>query len=127
MRVHCERARDNGARILMEPTDFEYGDDSAVSGQAIRVKARDVVTSEAAQRAADLGVSIERDGVEGVTFGSSTTTSASAGPSAVGPVARGRSAPDLRHAVRAAVLAQLGSEPPGLDAVIDRVLKSRSR
>ena len=70
--------------------------------------------------------SIERDGAEGVTLGSSTT-SASAGPSAVGPVARGRSAADLRHAVRAAVLAQLGSEPPGLDAVIDRVLKSRSR
>jgi uncharacterized glyoxalase superfamily protein PhnB len=25
-RAHCERARDNGARILMEPTDFEYGE-----------------------------------------------------------------------------------------------------
>jgi uncharacterized glyoxalase superfamily protein PhnB len=25
-RVHCERARANGARILMEPTDFEYGE-----------------------------------------------------------------------------------------------------
>jgi uncharacterized glyoxalase superfamily protein PhnB len=25
-RVHCERARENGARILMEPTDFEYGE-----------------------------------------------------------------------------------------------------
>jgi len=23
---HCERARRNGARILMEPTDFEYGE-----------------------------------------------------------------------------------------------------
>jgi uncharacterized glyoxalase superfamily protein PhnB len=23
---HCERARENGARILMEPTDFEYGE-----------------------------------------------------------------------------------------------------
>jgi uncharacterized glyoxalase superfamily protein PhnB len=25
-RAHCERARANGARILMEPTDFEYGE-----------------------------------------------------------------------------------------------------
>jgi uncharacterized glyoxalase superfamily protein PhnB len=25
-RAHCERARSNGARILMEPTDFEYGE-----------------------------------------------------------------------------------------------------
>ena len=25
-RAHCERARENGARITMEPTDFEYGE-----------------------------------------------------------------------------------------------------
>jgi uncharacterized glyoxalase superfamily protein PhnB len=25
-RAHCERAGQNGARILMEPTDFEYGE-----------------------------------------------------------------------------------------------------
>jgi uncharacterized glyoxalase superfamily protein PhnB len=25
-RAHCERARQSGARILMEPTDFEYGE-----------------------------------------------------------------------------------------------------
>ena len=25
-RAHCERARQHGARILMEPTDFEYGE-----------------------------------------------------------------------------------------------------
>jgi uncharacterized glyoxalase superfamily protein PhnB len=24
--AHCERARSNGARIVMEPTDFEYGE-----------------------------------------------------------------------------------------------------
>jgi uncharacterized glyoxalase superfamily protein PhnB len=24
-RAHCARARKNGAHILMEPTDFEYG------------------------------------------------------------------------------------------------------
>lgn len=26
VRAHCERAREHGARILMEPTDFEYGE-----------------------------------------------------------------------------------------------------
>ena len=25
-RAHCERAREHGARIMMEPTDFEYGE-----------------------------------------------------------------------------------------------------
>src|SRR5260221_12376207 len=25
-RAHCERAREHGARILMEPTDFEFGE-----------------------------------------------------------------------------------------------------
>src|SRR5260221_13452134 len=25
-RAHCQRAREHGARILMEPTDFEYGE-----------------------------------------------------------------------------------------------------
>ena len=25
-KAHCERARSNGARILIEPTDFEYGE-----------------------------------------------------------------------------------------------------
>ena len=25
-RAHCERAREHGAEILMEPTDFEYGE-----------------------------------------------------------------------------------------------------
>ena len=25
-RAHCERARSNGAQIVMEPTDFEYGE-----------------------------------------------------------------------------------------------------
>jgi uncharacterized glyoxalase superfamily protein PhnB len=26
VRAHCERARENGARIVAEPTDFEYGE-----------------------------------------------------------------------------------------------------
>lgn len=103
-------------------------EDAAASGQPIRVNQRDVVTSEAAQRAADLGVRIERDGTARAASSSSAMTSLSTAPSrTAAPVARTASADDLRRAVRAAVLAELGSEPPGLDAVIDRVLKSRSR
>ena len=106
-------------------------EDAAASGQPIRVQGRDVITDEAAQRAADLGVQIERDQVAGTTSGSSGTRSVSAGsmrPStAAAPAARAVSGADLRRAVRAAVVAELGVEPPGLDAVIDRVLKSRSR
>ncbi len=103
-------------------------EDAAASGQPIRVNQRDVVTSEAAQRAADLGVRIERDGAPGAASSPSAMTSFSTAPSrTAAPVARTASADDLRRAVRAAVLAELGSEPPGLDAVIDRVLQSRSR
>jgi len=46
--------------------------------------------------------------------------------SPVAPAAIAASQDELRSAVRAAVIAELGSEPPGLDSVIDRVLKSRS-
>ena len=102
-------------------------EDAAASCQPIRLKERDVITSEAAQRAADLGVAIDRVRAAGDAFGSSAVTPTSTAPSAAGPGERSSSAVDLRHAVRAAVLAELGSEPPGLDTVIDRVLKSRSR
>ena len=102
-------------------------EDAAAAGQSIRVQGRDVVTDEAAERAADLGVRIERDGVVRTTSGSSGMPSAFAAPStAAAPAARPTSDTDLRRAVRAAVVAELGVEPPGLDAVIDRVLKSRS-
>ena len=103
-------------------------EDAAAAGQPIRVQGRDVVTDEAAERAADLGVRIERDGVVRTTSGSSAMSSAFAAPStAAAPAARPASDTDLRGAIRAAVVAELGVEPPGLDAVIDRVLKSRSR
>ncbi|MEO6142786.1 MAG: hypothetical protein ABIP19_02310 [Dermatophilaceae bacterium] len=102
-------------------------EDAATSGQPIRVNQRDVVTSEAAQRAADLGVRIEREGAAGAASSSSAMTSLSTAPSrTAAPVARSASADDLRRAVRAAVLAELGSEPAGLDAAIERVLKSRA-
>lgn len=51
-----ERA-DPARRRFVTRRDVE---DAAASGRPIRVQARDVVTDEAAQRAADLGVRIER-------------------------------------------------------------------
>ena len=120
-------------------------EDAAAAGQPIRVQGRDVVTDEAVQRATDLGVRIERDQATRATSGSSgrpsasTTPSASSAPSVAAPATRAepvapaapatRSASDtdLSRAVRAAVIAELGTEPPGLDGVIDRVLSSRSR
>jgi hypothetical protein len=98
-------------------------EDAAAAGQSIRVSGRDTITDEAAQRAADLGVRIERD-----SGGRAAPGIPTAGPSTratpAPPVAA--SAEELRSLVRAAVIAELGSEVPGLDAVIDRVLKSRS-
>jgi len=103
-------------------------DDAAASGQPIRLHGRDVVTSEAAQRAADLGVQIERDQPPGTTTGLSPKVPASASHVAhVASGAPGASDADLRRAVRAAVIAELGSEAPGLDAAIDKVLRARSR
>lgn len=91
-------------------------EDAALSGTPIRVSGRDVVTDEAAQRAEDLGVRIER---EGATRG----TPGAAPPSAGVP----RPAEDLRGAVHKAVVAELGHEPEGLAAVIDRVMQRRGR
>jgi hypothetical protein len=93
-------------------------EDAAASGQPIRVQGRDVLTDEAEQRAADLGVRIERD----------TGAARSAGPrQAAQPSAQPASDAELRRAVRNAVIAELGSEPSGLDAAIGRVLDRRGR
>ena len=100
-------------------------EDAAASGQPVRLRGRDVITSEAAQRAADLDVRIERDEPVRGTPGSSRSPGPSLVPPA--PATPGASDADLRRAVRAAVVAELGSEPGQLDAVIDRVLKARSR
>lgn len=100
-------------------------EDAAASGQPVRLHGRDVITGEAAQRAADLGVQIERDQPAGITSRPSTKPSSSAPPAAAAaPVA---SDANLRRAVRAAVVAELGSEAPGLDLAIDKVLKARSK
>jgi hypothetical protein len=104
-------------------------EDAAAAGRAIQVRGRDVLTDEAAQRARDLGVRIERDGDGG--SGARASGAGASGSSASGSSASGVGAPvsreDLRRAVRAAVVAELRTEPPGLDAVIDRVLQRRGQ
>jgi hypothetical protein len=114
-----------GRRRFITRHDIE---DAAASGQPVRAGARDVVTSEAAQRADDLGVHIQRDeAAAGAGPGSAARESAASGqPARPGPSQRAVSGDDLRRAVRSAVIAELGSEPAGLDAVIERVLRSRS-
>ena len=122
-------AREPGARGEVERRRFitrAHVEDAAAAGQSIRVSGRDTVTDEAAQRAADLGVRIERDGGGMPAHGSPTTgPTTRTSPAQASSVAA--SPQELRTLVRAAVIAELGSEPPGLDSVIDRVLTSRSR
>ena len=98
-------------------------EDAADAGQPIRVRGRDVLTDEAAQRANDLGVAVEREG----TGGGRSATRSAAGASPASGGSANASPEDLRRAVRAAVVAELGGEPPGLDAAIDRVLQRRPR
>ena len=93
-------------------------EDAAAAGRALQVRGRDVLTDEAAQRAMDLGVPVEREG--------STSRPVGGPPSPAPPRGSGpASTEDLRRAVRAAVVAELGTEPAGLDAAIDRVLQRR--
>ena len=118
-------AYERGGRDQPERRRFitrAHVEDAAAAGQPIRVTGRDTVTDEAAQRAADLGVVIERDR-GGVSGGRHQAAPVAAPP---GPAAVAASQDELRSAVRAAVIAELSSEPAGLDSVIDRVLKSRS-
>ncbi len=100
-------------------------EDAASSGQQIRLNDRDVVTGEAAQRAVDLGVRIERDQAAGSMRAASARPPSPTAPAAA--LTQETSDADLRRAVRSAVVAELGSEAPGLDQAIDRVLKARSR
>jgi hypothetical protein len=98
-------------------------EDAAAAGQPIQLRGRDVLTDEAAIRAADLGVSVQRDQSSRV---GSASVSSSSPPSSPSSPSSAPSRDELRRAVRAAVVAELGSEPPGLDAALDRVLKQRS-
>lgn len=104
-------------RRFITRTDVE---DAAAGGRSVVVGGRDVLTDEAAQRAMDLGVTVERSGSRTVSSGGG------AGPSAAAGMSRAEIDPaQLRRAVRAAVVAELGREPANLDAVIDRVLARR--
>lgn len=91
-------------------------EDAAAAGRPVQLRGRDVLTDEAAQRAMDLGVAVEREGEPG-----STRSEPSSRPSSSGS----RSTEGLKRAVRAAVVAELGTEPAELDAAIERVLQRR--
>lgn len=88
----------------------------------------DVITHEAAQRAADLGVPVQRAERPSPPrwTGVSLRPLVAEQPDRP-PQGAARSAPsgDLRAAVRDAVIAELGHEPAQLDAAIDRVLSRR--
>jgi hypothetical protein len=104
-------------------------EDAARDGQSITLGPHDVITHEAAARAADLGVPVERPQRPQPP----TWTGVAPRPSIVEPLPPRPADPSsggreqLRHAVRAAIVAELGSEPPGLDQAIDRVLARRER
>jgi hypothetical protein len=100
-----------GRRRFITRHDVE---DAVRSGTPIVVSGRDVVTDEAAQRAEDLGVRIERERPAGRSA-----------PTAPAPVGASPSTDAVRTAVYAAVVAELGREPDGLAAVIDRVMSRR--
>ncbi len=93
-------------------------EDAVRSGTPIVVGARDVVTDEAAQRAEDLGVRIEREKTPAPAPARAPRTAPAA--DAAPPTSE-----DLRTAVHSAVVAELGHEPEGLAAVIDKVLRRR--
>jgi hypothetical protein len=113
------------ARTEHEPRRFitrHDVEDAAAAGRPVVVRGRDVLTDEAAQRAMDLGVSVEREGAGRAPGGSAGSRAATAAPAAPAAPA---SSEQLRRAVRAAVVAELGREPAGLDEAIDRVLRRR--
>jgi hypothetical protein len=93
-------------------------EDAAAAG-VLTLSGRDVITHEAAQRARDLGVQIVREG-------DVRSAVPNAGAKPAPGAASGASADALRRAVRAAVVAELGSTPANLDTAIDRVLSRRA-
>lgn len=102
-------------------------EDAAAAGRSIQLQGRDLLTDEAAQRAMDLAVTVERAGSGGRTARGAAAPRPTKREPAAAQGSGSVSSDDLRRAVRAAVVAELGAEPPGLDAAIDRVLQRRSR
>lgn len=93
-------------------------EDAAAAGQPIRLGPRDVITDEAAERARDLHVRVDHTAM---TAAPATGVASAAGRS------RSVDSEALRSAVRAGVIAELGMEPPGLEAALDKALAKRSR
>ncbi|KAB7744172.1 hypothetical protein GA707_12050 [Nostocoides sp. F2B08] len=102
-----------GRRRFITRTHVE---DAARSGSAVHVGGRDVVTDEAAQRAEDLGVRIVRE---------QAAPSRAADAPMPGGAAPAPAPDELRAAVRRAVVAELGREPEGLTAAIDKAMRRR--
>jgi hypothetical protein len=90
-------------------------EDAHRAGHGITLDTNDVITHEASQRAADLGVTVQRADRAGPTRTAAATPSSAS------------TADPLRAAIRTAVIAELGAEPAELDAAINRVLARRSR
>lgn len=77
------------------------------------------LTDLARERARERGVSVVRGGeAAGAASAPAAAGSSASSGVTVAPEDRGR----IRAEVRAAVIAQLGGEPPSLERVIDRVL-----
>lgn len=93
-------------------------DDAHAAGQPLRLAPRDVLTDEAATRARDLGVAVER-------AGTARQHGRPAAPAAA-PAVKPADDAALRAAIRAAVEAELGPGTPGIEAAIDRVFARRS-
>lgn len=111
-------SRDGGGRAGRRRFITRHHVEDAVrSGTPIVVSGRDVVTDEAAQRAEDLGVRIERERPPGVVTPKTEPTPADTQPTNDA----------VRQAVRSAVVTELGREPEGLAAAIDRVMRRRGR
>ena len=114
------------ARRFVTRHDVE---DAHAAGRPVQLRGRDVLTHEAAQRARDLGVAVERDGTGSGGWSRGGAGSAGSGAGEAGAGGRGAapvSTAALRAARTAAVVAELGREPAGLDAAIDRVLRSHA-
>jgi hypothetical protein len=101
-----------GARRFITRADVE---DAARAGRPVQLGPRDVITDEAAECARGRGVRVERATVAHAPMASRPAQ----------PATRRADADGLRAAVRAAVVAELGHEPAGLDAALDKVLASR--
>lgn len=100
-------------------------EDAAAAGRSVVLGGRDLLTDEAAQRAMDLGVRVERTGDRSAPGAAAGSSAASSRPASAASAASAASDDQLRRAVRAAVVAELGREPAGLGAAIDRVLGRR--